>query len=264
MKPGLTYNCTTPTTDLDLLAEVAVVQPEAVVPSVDQHTVRTEKNVSPLLEAMTLFLQTAPGSSTEIAPVVQAMVKFFSTERMEQEDQSVPSTSSTESQQINEALPPLVTPTQRPSKGIAPTETTASLSPVLEELLVYPAQKNQRIKPRRLLDSLPDNVTSNESIRQMALRDLKKTKEFAEREKGARTRYLSKNTNKKTKKTTMRKQIKKMEAMCMACEITWLEDQENSRTWVECDVCCKWIHVDCIPVGFEFSPEDDFICHYCL
>ena len=256
LKPGLTY--TTPSSDLDLLAEVAVAQPEVAVPAVELQTVGTEQNVSPLLEAMTSFLQSATGSSTEIVPVVQAMVNFFSTGSME----VLPSTSNSESRQVEEALPSLVRPTPRPSTRKAPTETTDSVSPVLEELLVYPTQKTNKIKPRRLLDSLPDNVTSKESIRQMALRDLKKTKEFAEREKKARARYTN-TKNKKTKKTTT-KQITEMEAMCMACEITWLEDQENCRTWVECDGCSKWIHVDCIPVGFEFSLEDDFICHYCL
>ncbi|KAH3828424.1 hypothetical protein DPMN_130385 [Dreissena polymorpha] len=56
------------------------------------------------------------------------------------------------------------------------------------------------------------------------------------------------------------------EATCMACEMTWSEDQTLmlGNKWVQCDVCSGWLHVDCLPHGCDFDESSDtFECHSC-
>jgi len=54
------------------------------------------------------------------------------------------------------------------------------ISPVLSESLVFPkAQESVKPTRRTLLSSLPDNITSSESIRTMSLKELEKVKAFA-------------------------------------------------------------------------------------
>ena len=74
-----------------------------------------------------------------------------------------------------------------------PTESQVkdNISQTLEEALVLPrAEQPQKPKQKRLLDTLPDNVTSSEAIRTMALKQLEKTRAFAERERKAKEKYL--------------------------------------------------------------------------
>ena len=65
------------------------------------------------------------------------------------------------------------------------------ISPTLEEALVFPSvEQPPKTKQKRLLDTLPDNLTSKEAIRTMALKQLEKTRAFAERERKAKEKYL--------------------------------------------------------------------------
>ena len=64
------------------------------------------------------------------------------------------------------------------------------ISPTLEEALVFPSvEQPPKTKQKRLLDTLPDK-TSKEAIRTMALKQLEKTRAFAERERKAKEKYL--------------------------------------------------------------------------
>ena len=170
-------------------------------------------------------------------------------------------------------------------------ENEDKVSPVIREALVLPAcnlKKKQQNK--KLLDSLPSNLTSQDCIRKMALNDLKKVRLFAEKEQKAKARFLAKEkkekekllkrTSKQSKATNQKKSKckagtsnvavcndKEQEARCMVCNISWEDDQENISTWVECEMCKNWIHEECIPLAFDTTAlEDenaDFICPNC-
>ncbi|KAK3082728.1 hypothetical protein FSP39_003605 [Pinctada imbricata] len=56
----------------------------------------------------------------------------------------------------------------------------------ISEVLIFPSAPVKAKQPR-LLDSLPNNLTSKECIREVA-RDLNKVKQFAEKEKRAKDR----------------------------------------------------------------------------
>lgn len=83
------------------------------------------------------------------------------------------------------------------SQSITPStqKTTPQVSPVLEQSLIFP-KAAEATKPKRqlMIDTLPDNLTSAESIRQISLKELEKIKGFSEREKKAKQRYIKKTT----------------------------------------------------------------------
>jgi len=66
-----------------------------------------------------------------------------------------------------------------------------SISPIVKDVLVLPrVQGSTKSKRKTLISSLPDNLTSPECIRSMALRELEKVQAFAEREKKAKEKYM--------------------------------------------------------------------------
>jgi len=77
--------------------------------------------------------------------------------------------------------------------------TSSNISPTVKAALIYPSAVRTKLRPKRLIQKLPDNLTSDECIRQMAINDLQKVKNIAEREKKAKARYLSKNQSAKEK-----------------------------------------------------------------
>ena len=132
----------------------------------------------------------------------------------------------------------------------------------------------------------------------MALTELKKVKQFAEKETKAKNKFnkqLSKrqtskkaSREKKSKQTqsvltskkrpsTRRTQKKtpqtseevgeKVDITCMGCEMSWEEDQslQTGSLWIQCDKCDGWIHRDCCSDSVTMAVDDDtpFICPEC-
>ena len=157
------------------------------------------------------------------------------------------------------------------------------VSPVLQDLVKLPKiQKPQKNKPVKLASTLPDNLTSSETIRKMALSRLKFAKQKAEKEKRAKFQYLAKLEKNKTCKKPLktRKTIKKSmmgsrrkdETLCFVCLGSFEEEEANSINviWIQCDKCSAWLHKDCIPLNYNFDedvflPEnnEEFVCHLC-
>jgi hypothetical protein len=175
---------------------------------------------------------------------------------------------------------------------------SSALSPSLVEVTRLPKVTNTggKPKPKKLLSSLPYNLTSADAIRQMALQKLNVARKKAEKEKAAKVRYLKKKEKEKkanvsvTPKETQQKQPKSRtssriskatkygkkvhaskETLCPVCFGSFEEENalELGTTWVECDQCQRWMHHDCIPVGYsvelnlESSCSDSFVCHFC-
>lgn len=65
-------------------------------------------------------------------------------------------------------------------------EADTSISSILEESLVLPHVETSKRKRKLVLDDLPDNLTSGECLRAMALKELERVKIFAAKEKGKR------------------------------------------------------------------------------
>ena len=84
------------------------------------------------------------------------------------------------------------------SQSITPLtqKTTPQVSPVLEQSLIFP-KAAEATKPKRqlMIDTLPDKLTSAESIRQISLKELEKIKGFSEREKKQNRGILKNNKN---------------------------------------------------------------------
>ena len=67
----------------------------------------------------------------------------------------------------------------------ATAQAAENFSPILQEM------ESTKTKPKRLLDSLPDRLTSESSIRKMAIANLKIGKEKAQKEIKEKARYLA-------------------------------------------------------------------------
>ena len=65
-----------------------------------------------------------------------------------------------------------------------------SVSPILQNIVKLPKVDLKKPKPKRLSDSLPDNISSKETIRKMALASIKVARENAEKEVKAKEKYL--------------------------------------------------------------------------
>ncbi|WAQ98492.1 JERKL-like protein [Mya arenaria] len=73
------------------------------------------------------------------------------------------------------------------------SKSSTDISPAVSEALVYPKlHAGNKTKRRRILEDLPDNLTSEDTIRKMSLRELEKIKTFAEREKKSKSCYYKK------------------------------------------------------------------------
>jgi hypothetical protein len=150
------------------------------------------------------------------------------------------------------------------------------VSPVMKAALVMPKVKEIKKKKRAsILDNLPDNLTSPETIRKLALKDIEKTRQFANKEKRAKATYLLKSKRSKDKQNLKKTETvsptneNEEEAICMLCELTWKEDQDLmlGHTWIQCDKCESWIHEHCLPIDMKYdsvtNKDIDFICHKC-
>ena len=82
----------------------------------------------------------------------------------------------------------------------AVTSRDTVISPVISEAFIYPKELEvSKKKPRRLLDNLPDNLTSEDAIRKMSLKPVEKIKSIAEREKKAKLSFEKKLQSKTSK-----------------------------------------------------------------
>ena len=54
-------------------------------------------------------------------------------------------------------------------------------------------------------------------------------------------------------------------ATCSGCDRSWKEDNELGveRTWVNCDICVKWLHTDCCSQEIDIESEEPFCCPEC-
>ena len=41
-------------------------------------------------------------------------------------------------------------------------------------------------------------------------------------------------------------------------------NEEIDQIWVCCDVCQKWMHEECLPVGFSVEKDKPFNCPTCI
>lgn len=166
----------------------------------------------------------------------------------------------------------------------------AQMSPVLVESLIYPKAPETSKPVRKVLtDTIPDHLTSTESIRKFPLKQIEKVKLFAEREKKAKVSYLLKKSKSNSKKCTkgrgkgaqskskkgkrslterekLEENMNKAEeeAYCQACHMTWKENDEiqEGRLWVQCDACDAWMHSDCLT--YEIDENEPFLCPKCF
>ncbi|XP_056003489.1 uncharacterized protein LOC130049641 [Ostrea edulis] len=73
------------------------------------------------------------------------------------------------------------------------TSESTSISPVLKGMLTFPhADESKKRKRISIQSTLPDNLTSPESLRLMALKDLEKIRAFAEKERKAKVIFMKK------------------------------------------------------------------------
>jgi hypothetical protein len=83
------------------------------------------------------------------------------------------------------------------------TAKSSNTSPCIQAALVFPrVTASSKPKRKTLLDKLPDNLTSGEGMRSMALRQVEKVRSFATREQKAKERYLKAQNSDKKKITT--------------------------------------------------------------
>ncbi|KAK3086373.1 hypothetical protein FSP39_017497 [Pinctada imbricata] len=150
---------------------------------------------------------------------------------------------------------------------------------VISEDLIFP-QAPVKEKRQRISNILPDNLTSKECIRTLALKDLEKVREFAEKRR-MKAMYEKKRSNERNQgKKRKRKQQKILDeeeeddddsdddrdAICIGCTGTYAEDEMSGlqRTWIPCDSCREWVHEDCTPVEMPEGNSDEFVCHLCI
>ena len=138
--------------------------------------------------------------------------------------------------------------------------TDDKISPTLRELTSLPkCHAATKDKPPRLLDIMPDNLTSQvrylsiESIRICAIAQLKPVQEKAEKEKVAKAKYHAKmacqqkepKKRKNESSNAVPKKNKKRlsfdETICPCCHGSFQEEQRDGIdiVWDECDRCDK-------------------------
>ncbi|WAR06880.1 hypothetical protein MAR_016838, partial [Mya arenaria] len=169
------------------------------------------------------------------------------------------------------------------SPALDVSKSSTDISPAVSEALVYPKlHAGNKTKRRRILEDLPDNLTSEDTIRKMSLRELEKIKTFAEREKKSKSCYYKKMKTKQSKvkvtanMNTQKTQGKKSETctndkrgiakdleFCKGCLMTWQEELEIDREsiWIQCDICDGWLHSDCI--ADSVAEDEPFQCPDC-
>lgn len=191
-------------------------------------------------------------------------------------------------------LPPAVSvPLYSPEAGPSSSEDVGSektkscfISPFLEKSLVFPhVAKTEKSKRKTFIQEMPDNLTSPDALRKMALRDLDKIKKFAAREKSGKIKFnkmlekkkvppkpVKRKSNSKSKRAPdyLEKDTDNScsdDVCCMGCHMSWDEDQTlgYGSVWIQCDQCQGWMHEDCCghSVDHIVSSDDKFYCPEC-
>ena len=48
-------------------------------------------------------------------------------------------------------------------------------------------------------------------------------------------------------------------------EVSWIDDDSEGVTWIQCSVCNNWIHELCLPNDYIYSAKSDvFYCSICI
>ena len=184
----------------------------------------------------------------------------------------------------------------------ATSASSSSVSPVLEEITIYPtARESSNVKRKNVKRTLPNFLNGEASMKIMLDTKLKKARELAAKQKKLREReekkeakrreqeakkeIQEKKEKKKTEKVARKKRNAGARNKCTSngrkwrrllpqkndnsCKVCWQEyspsDDEN-LPWVICDQCELWMHIGCIPVGVDQTPidnEEQFFCHDC-
>ena len=157
--------------------------------------------------------------------------------------------------------------------------TPMEISPVLKELTTMPKAQPRKDRPDRVQDILPDSLTSEKSIRTLAIAELKTAQEKAEKERIAKAKYVVRVAKKPNRRKQMaakgkgkKKRLSSEENICPGCLGSFEEEERDGiiSQWVQCDQCSRWMHRDCIPINFSFNSDAflvdsdiEFICHIC-
>jgi hypothetical protein len=167
-----------------------------------------------------------------------------------------------------------------------PSSSRSSVSPILFESLKLPkAVEPPKPVRKTLTNILPDNLTSEDSIRTFSLKQIEKVKAFAEKERKAKEKFIKQKSKQQcpSKKKGSRSQSAKgkmpktageklkediqshdnKDVCCEACHMTYKEDEQLGlgRVWVECDLCQKWMHTECL--NYEIDDNEPFLCPKC-
>ena len=112
-------------------------------------------------------------------------------------------------------------------------------------------QREER-KKKKELEEQEKARKKEERLRQREER--RKDKEREEREKAARKVQKKKKESKVINDSD--------DCKCPACGRVYIEDCETSETWIGCDICNSWYHLECTDVDAR-DVEEDFICKLC-
>ena len=186
-----------------------------------------------------------------------------------------------------------------------PYATSASslyVSPVLEEITIYPsAPENTNARRSNVKRSLPNFLNGETSMKILLDAKLKKSRELAARQKKLREREEKKeakrreqeakkreiqerkkkgsqktaekkrNAGARNKRTTNGREWRQSlpQSNDNSCKVCWQEyspSDDETLPWVMCDQCELWMHIECIPIGVDQTPIDNdeqFFCHDC-
>ncbi|ORU95132.1 MAG: hypothetical protein A6F71_10800 [Cycloclasticus sp. symbiont of Poecilosclerida sp. M] len=127
-------------------------------------------------------------------------------------------------------------------------------------------QKEER-KKRKELEEQEKAMKKEERLKQKEER--RKKKEIEDREKAERKKRREEERKKKQKKGKRQKKSQvsnesEDECKCPACDVVYTEDCETSETWIECNNCNQWYHLECTNFDDKDAAADnDFICKLC-
>lgn len=80
-----------------------------------------------------------------------------------------------------------------------------------------------------------------------------------EEEKEEKEQKRKKKTNARFKQQERKETSADEECFCSTCDGKYNEESEIEETWIECEKCGRWYHLECAGV----QEEEDFVCHLC-
>ena len=214
-----------------------------------------------------------PGS-----PVFMAWKHLY--ESSKENEQPPVNTNTHSSLSLSTSTTPLTSQPSASPRLSAYQTTSQQVSPILDDILVYPSAIDHPKKTNNKL-SLPNFMTSEASMKILLDEKLKKSRELAEKQKRLREREEKKEAKKKKmeekkktpKKTAAKRKATKLqqsvecdENTCKICLAQYMLTDDEDFPWVMCDECKFWMHIECIPIGVDLTPIDNgeqFFCHDC-